>query len=96
MREQLAEEKGRYCRVVYTKDGRVKLEPVKVPQHVKQERRERAERRALLRRIERNRERAQVLDVSLTLFLAVALAVSDHVQAGADQCAADKSGSGGR
>ena len=75
MREQLAEEKGRYCRVVYTKDGRVKLEPVKVPQHVKQERRERAERRALLRRIEWNRERAQILDVSFTLFLAVALAV---------------------
>lgn len=77
MAEQFAEEenKGQYCRFVRTKDGRVKLEPVKVPAHVKAQRAERIRKRELRSRVEQNRARVQALNRRSVMFLAFALAV---------------------
>lgn len=77
MAEQFAEEenKGQYCRFVRTGDGRVTLEPVKVPAHVKARRAERIRKRELRDRVEQNRARAQALNRWSVMFLALALAV---------------------
>ena len=77
MIEQFAEEeaKGQYCRFVEAEDGRMVLEPVKVPAHVKAARAERIRKRELRDRIEQNRARAQSLNRWSVLSLALALAV---------------------
>lgn len=77
MAERFAEEenKGQYCRFVRTGDGKVKLEPVKVPAHVKAQRAERIRKRELKSRVEQNRARAQVLNRWSVMFLAFALAI---------------------
>lgn len=77
MREQFAEDeaKGQYCRFVPAGNGKLKLEPVKVPAHVKAERAERIRRRELRQRVEQNRARAQALNRRSVLFLAIAMVI---------------------
>ncbi|MCD7982161.1 MAG: hypothetical protein LUF32_07615 [Clostridiales bacterium] len=68
-----AEEKGRYCRFVQTADGNYRLEPVKVPAHVKAAREERIHRREVQSHARQNRERAQAINGHSVAFLALAL-----------------------
>lgn len=68
-----AEEKGRYCQFTQSPDGSYRLEPVKVPAHVKAAREERIRRREVESHARQNRERAQAINGRSVAFLALAL-----------------------
>jgi hypothetical protein len=69
------ETKGYYCRFVTAEDGTVRLEPVKVPAHVKAQRAKRIAQRELRDRVESNRARELALNRWSVLFLAAALSI---------------------
>lgn len=68
--------KGRYCRFEETKDGTYRLEPVKVPEHVKREREERIKQRERRNAAEKNLMRQRALDRRSIIFLSFAMAAA--------------------
>ena len=69
------ENKGQYCQFVQGEDGSYRLQPVKVPAHVKAARAERIRQRDIRRHVEENRKRAQALTAGSLLFMALTLSL---------------------
>ena len=73
------EPKGRYYKIEKDAKGGVVLRPVKVPAHVIEERKERARKKEMVRRVKRNREIASSMGAGFILFLSLALTFSGAV-----------------
>ncbi len=67
--------KGKYFRLANQPDGSVKLVPVKVPSHIKEEKLRRKKKRETAKAVSRNREKAFAMDIKTVLFLAIGLAI---------------------
>lgn len=69
------EPKGKYYKFEMADGGRVVLTPVKVPAHVIAARKERVRKKQIQRMVEKNRQRAMVMNVGFVFFMTLALAV---------------------
>ena len=69
------ETRGKYYRFETATDGSVVLKPVRVPAHVIAERKARIRKEQIARRVQHNREQAEMMNVGFVIFMAVALII---------------------